>query len=303
MADFSDATGLLGKESALMEQIKQAVDRAKAGATSERLHPMATPGENIDPPSPMLSPLGPMHEAEPSINRADVASNRTAVALDWSHLERHRIVSHNVTDPRAKTFHMLRTQLLQAMDQKKWQFLAVTSPTPGCGKTVTAINLALSIARQPGRSALLIDMDLQRPAVAKYLGIKCRQGLHGVLEGRTRMVDAVVRAHADCELMVLPAEAATLRSSELLASRTMDVMLQDIRRTFRSQTVIFDMPPLLSGDDVLATLPRIDCVLLVTAVGVSTLHEIKECNRHLQSAEVVRVVLNKAQEPTARYYY
>jgi Mrp family chromosome partitioning ATPase len=198
---------------------------------------------------------------------------------------------------------MLRTQLLQAMDQKKWQFLAVTSPTPGCGKTVTAINLALSIARQPGRSALLIDMDLQRPAVAKYLGIKCRQGLHGVLEGRTRMVDAVVRANADCELMVLPAEAATLRSSELLASRTMDVMLQDIRRTFKSQTVIFDMPPLLSGDDVLATLPRIDCVLLVTAVGVSTLHEIKECNRHLQSAEVVRVVLNKAQEPTARYYY
>jgi len=116
------------------------------------------------------------------------------------------------------------------------------------------------------------------------------------------MVDAVVRAHADCELMVLPAEAATLRSSELLASRAMDVMLQDIRRTFKSQTVIFDMPPLLSGDDVLATLPRIDCVLLVTAVGVSTLHEIKECNRHLQSAEVVRVVLNKAQEPTARYY-
>jgi Mrp family chromosome partitioning ATPase len=94
-----------------------------------------------------------------------------------------------------------------------------------------------------------------------------------------------------------------LRSSELLASRAMDVMLQDIRRTFKSQTVIFDMPPLLSGDDVLATLPRIDCVLLVTAVGVSTVHEIKECNRHLQSSEVIRVVLNKAQEPTARYYY
>ena len=120
---------------------------------------------------------------------------------------------------------------------------------------------------------------------------------------RTPMMEAIVRTRAECELMVLPAEAATLRSSELLASRTMDVMLQDIRRNFKSQTVIFDMPPLLSGDDVLATLPRIDCVLLVTAVGVSTVHEIKECNRHLQSSEVIRVVLNKAQEPTARYYY
>ena len=78
---------------------------------------------------------------------------------------------------------MLRTQVLQAMDQKNWQFLAITSPTAGCGKTVTAINLALSIARQPERSALLVDMDLQRPAVANYLGIKCRHGVRSILEG------------------------------------------------------------------------------------------------------------------------
>ena len=253
-----------------MEKIKQAVDLAKASVSSERLSPMATPAGYVDARGPLLSPLRPPHEPEPVTTRADAISRHNEIALDWSHLEQHRIVAHNVTDPRAKTFHMLRTQVLQAMDQKKWQFLAVTSPTPGCGKTVTATNLALSIARQPGRSALLIDMDLQRPAVAKYLGIKCRHGLQGVLEGRTRMAEAIVRTRAECELMVLPAEAATLRSSELLASRTMDVMLQDIRRNFKSQTVIFDMPPLLSGDDVLATLPRIDCVLLVTAVGVST---------------------------------
>ena len=73
-------------------------------------------------------------------------------------------------------------------------------------------------------------------------------------------------------------------------------MLQDIKRNFRPQTVIFDMPPLLQGDEVLATLPKIDAVLLVTAVGVSTLHEIKECNRHLQATEVIRVILNKSHE-------
>ena len=175
-----------------MEKIKQAVDLAKASVSSERLNPMATPsGIQRCAGAAAVATQAPA-EPEPVTTRADAISRHNEIALDWSHLEQHRIVAHNVTDPRAKTFHMLRTQVLQAMDQKKWQFLAVTSPTPGCGKTVTATNLALSIARQPGRSALLIDMDLQRPAVAKYLGIKCRHGLQGVLEGRTPMAEAIV---------------------------------------------------------------------------------------------------------------
>jgi predicted GTPase len=54
---------------------------------------------------------------------------------------------------------------------------------------------------------------------------------------------------------------------------------------------------------VIAIVPQVDCVLLVTAVGTSTVAEIKQCNRHLQSSEVVRVVVNKVEEPSAKYYY
>jgi protein-tyrosine kinase len=279
-----------------MEQIKQAVERAKAGVTGERLQPVTTPA----------GIRGGMHPPDARTQAPETGSGKryNTVVLHSSELERHRIVAHDAADPRSKAFDMLRTQVLQAMDQKNWQFLAITSPTEGCGKTVTAINLALSIARQPERSALLIDMDLQRPAVANYLGIKCRNGVQGILEGRTTLADAMVRAQADnCELMVLPAEAPTVHSSELISSRNMHTMLRDIKQTFRSQTVIFDMPPLLQGDEVLATLPKIDCALLVTAIGVSTLHEIKECNRHLQGTEVIRMVLNKSSATVKRHYY
>jgi len=279
-----------------MEQIKQAVERAKAGVTGERLQPLTTPA----------GIRGGMHPPDARTQTPETGSGKryNKVVLHSSELERHRIVAHDAADPRSKAFDMLRTQVLQAMDQKNWQFLAITSPTEGCGKTVTAINLALSIARQPERSALLIDMDLQRPAVANYLGIKCRNGVQGILEGRTTLADAMVRAQADnCELMVLPAEAPTVHSSELISSRNMHTMLRDIKQTFRSQTVIFDMPPLLQGDEVLATLPKIDCALLVTAIGVSTLHEIKECNRHLQGTEVIRMVLNKSSATVKRHYY
>jgi Mrp family chromosome partitioning ATPase len=285
-----------------MEQIKQAIERVKASATDERLHPMAAPQAPMAPPqAPMVAPQSPTQE--PITSQAG-APRFKEVKLDGRQLEQHRIVAHSAADPRSKSFDMLRTQVLQAMDQKNWQFLAITSPTADCGKTVTAINLALSIARQPERSALLVDLDLQRPTVANYLGIKCQQGLCGILEGRTTLADAMIRTHVNsCELMVLPTEASTVHSSELISSRAMNTMLQDIRRVFKSRTVIFDMPPILQGDEVLALLPRIDCVLLVTAAGISTQHQIIECNKHLQSAEVVRLVLNKAHEPAGGGYY
>jgi len=285
-----------------MEKIRQAVERAKASATEEPLRPITAPH------GPMASPQAPPQSAtqksKPIASPTGLAPRFKDVELNRQRLEQRRIVAHNAADPRSKAFDMLRTQVLQSMDQKNWKFLAVISPTAGCGKTVTAINLAFSIARQPERSALLIDMDLPKPTVANYLGIKCQQGVRGILEGRTTLAAAIIRAHIDnCELMVLPTEGLTVHSSELIASRNMDSMLQDIKQFFRSQTVVFDMPPLLVGDEVLATLPRIDGVLLVTAVGVSTVHEIEECNKHLQATEVIRLVLNKAHEPAAKYYY
>ena len=70
-----------------------------------------------------------------------------------------------------------------------------------------------------------------------------------------------------------------------------------------SHTVILDMPPMLVSDEVITLLPRIDCVLLVAAVGTTTPAEIAECNRHLQAAEVVRLVVNKVPGTGNRYYY
>ena len=198
---------------------------------------------------------------------------------------------------------MLRTQVLQSMDLKGWKTLAVTSPTPACGKTLTALNLALSIARQPERSVLLVDLDFRKPHVATSLGLKCDEGVLSVLEGRMTLSDAIVAARVDnLQFMVLPT-AATISSSELMSSHAMTAMLDDIEREYQSRMTILDLPPILTGDDVIALLPQVDCVLLVAAVGTSTVAEIEECRRHLQSAQVVRVVLNKVPEAGTNYYH
>src|SRR5689334_4799976 len=237
------------------------------------------------------------------LGAGSVLSQIRAVSLNAARLESRRIISYDVADQRSKSFDVLRTQVLQEMDRKHWQVLAVTSPTAGCGKTLTAVNLAMSIARQPERAALLVDMDLRKPQVARRLGISCENGLVGVLEGHSSLPAAMVRAQIGRhEVLVLPAETMPTDSSEWMASRAMREVLATIKRDFRPWTVILDLPPMLMGDDVLAVLPIVDCALLVTAVGTTTVAEVEECNRFLQSTNVVRVVVNKVPDWNSRYY-
>jgi len=225
------------------------------------------------------------------------------VVLNSTHLESNRIIAHDIVDPRSKSFDMLRTQVLQSMAMKSWQVLGITSPTAGCGKSLISVNLALSVARQPGRSVLLIDMDLQKPQVAKSLGLNCKRGLISVLEGRTSLRSAMTQVQINDEkLLVLPCETPNINSSEWMTSPSMAALWQEIKRDFRGWTVILDLPPMLLSDDVISILPQIDCVMFVATVGISTIREIKECTRHLESASIVRVVLNKSTDAITSYY-
>jgi protein-tyrosine kinase len=244
----------------------------------------------------------------PELLRADpVDPNIRDIRLDAAHLEQSRIVAHATAKEHGRYYDMLRTQVLQEMDKKSWQFLAVTSPTPACGKTVTACNLAMSIARLPERSVLLVDLDLGKPTVASYLGIENSRGVMDLLEARAPISSVVNQVSiGPTNFMVLPGTRPSSSSSEWMASQTMGTLLQTIKREFRSRIVIFDLPPMLLGDDVISILPRMDATLLVAGVGSTSVSDIKECNKHLQRSPVIRVVVNKATEAAPDnygYYY
>lgn len=268
-----------------MDSIKQAVELARAAEAVHR--PGALSGSALAAEGPL------QRSAESPFNE---------VRLRADHLEANRIVAHGTSGQNGRYYDMLRTQVLQEMDKKSWQFLAVTSPTAGCGKTVTACNLALSISRLPERSVLLVDLDLRRPAVGNYLGISGTGGVLDVLEGRAPLSSSVVQASVGPNnILVLPGGVSS-NSSEWMASQTMGAMLQTIKRDFRSRIVIFDLPPMLLGDDVISILPRIDAALLIAGIGTTTVSDIKECQRHLQRTPVVRVVVNKSTETVGSYY-
>jgi protein-tyrosine kinase len=276
-----------------MENIRQAIERAKGS------RPASSEAQEFNGPAIMQPHVRPDLIA-PTAPRQYAGRE---VALSGAHLESKRVIAHDIADPRSKSFDMLRTQVLQAMEIKSWQTVGVTSPTAGCGKTVVSTNLALSIARQQTRPVLLVDLDLQKPQVANYLGLNSKHGILSVLEGRTDLPGAIIETSIKNQrLSVLPCETSTLNSSEWMASKPMEAIMQQIKRDFNDCIVIVDLPPVLTGDDVITVLPRLDCVLFVAAIGTTTISEIKESNKHLELASIVRFVLNKSSEMPATYY-
>lgn len=271
-----------------MDSIKQAVELARAAESTQRRD------------------AGGLIGFSEGARQGAPDTQMTDVRLNAAHLEASRIVAHGSSSQHGRYYDMLRTQVLQEMDKKSWQFLAVTSPTAGCGKTVTACNLAMSIARLPERSVLLVDLDLRKPMVANYLGLGSRGGVLSVLEGRSTVSSAILQASiGPNSFLVLPGSESCAGSSEWMASQIMATVLQTIKKDFRSRVVIFDLPPMLLGDDVISILPRMDAALLIAGVGSTSVSDIKECQKHLQRTPVVRVVVNKATETAGSYdsYY
>src|SRR5207237_1652678 len=123
------------------------------------------------------------------------------------------------------------------------------------------------------------------------------------LKGEGNRASVVVEASIwRSKLLVLPGEVCKSGAAEWMASQTMATLLQTIKREFRSRIVIFDMPPMLVGDDVISVLPQMEAVLLVAGIGNTSVSDIKECHKHLKTTPVVRVVVNRVTESTGAYY-
>lgn len=233
----------------------------------------------------------------------DVSYTSTRIAeMDSAHLERNRIIAFNKNDHASWAIDSIRTQVLQAMEENGWRTIAVVSPTPESGKSVISINLAISIAQQSQWSAMLVDFDLRRPRVGSYLGLKMDKSLNDYLEGVADIPDILVNPQLP-RLVILPTAHSVKKSSETLSSKKIEGLINELRNKYTSRIVIFDLPPVLTSDDVIAVLPKIDCALLVIGNGMSSKSDIEETMHLMGSTNIVGVVLNKAEVQTNNYYY
>jgi protein-tyrosine kinase len=279
-----------------MERIKEALDKAKSLRSGQGLQPPQARQPTIAWGN--ASKLPHIDDELASI----VYSRSQVVGLDPEHLEHNRIVAQNKNDTTSWVFDSLRTQVLQQMEERHWRTMAIISPTAAAGKSVVAINLAISIAQQPQKTAMLVDFDLRKPSVAQYLGIKQQKSINDYLAGDAELAEIIVNPGIP-HLTVILTNKPVNKSSETLSSKGMQRLIVELKERYDSRIVIFDLPPILNVDDALVVLPQVDCVLLVLGDGLHTESEISNTMRLLGKSNILGVVINRAEAEPSTYYY
>lgn len=194
----------------------------------------------------------------------------------------------------AASFDVLRTKTLQTMRANGWKRLAITSPTPGCGKSTITLNLAFSLARQPEIKTIVAELDLRRPSLAGILNLTPEAGFSDVLQGHVEFAHQALRYGQNLAISANP--AAVHNPAELLQSASIGPRLSEIEAQMTPDLMIFDMPPMLVSDDMMGFARHVDCVLVVAAAEATTLREIDFCERELAGqTNVMGVVLNKCR--------
>jgi Mrp family chromosome partitioning ATPase len=217
-------------------------------------------------------------------------------------MEHNRVLPGAAGVAASRAYKILRTRVLRVMSANNWQTLAVTGTTAGEGKTLAAINLALALAENFNTPVILVDLDLQRPKVASYLGMTYSRGLSDYLS-EAATLDEIVYDIGVPRCAVIPNRAAALASSELLRSPRMLELLRALKSESPRRIVMFDMPPLLASDDVLAIAPHVDSFLLVVSQGWTARRSLANVREALSELNVLGIVLNRSTEHNESRYY
>ena len=226
------------------------------------------------------------------------------------HSEQNRKVDTSIfTDPTsnlADAYRSLRTGILLSSVDKTPKVLLVTSPVPSEGKTTTASNLAITMARM-GERVLLIDADLRRSGLHRVFGFDNTSGLTEIITGQSALEDNLHTLTDVENLRILTAGVHPPNPAELLVSNKMKDLLDSVRNDY--DRIVLDSPPLLTVSDPLSLSSFVDGVVMVVWGGDTSRDIVIEASRALASvnANLIGVLLNKTLSGTsggyAHYYY
>jgi capsular exopolysaccharide synthesis family protein len=200
-------------------------------------------------------------------------------------------------------YGMLRTRILHRARSKGWQTIGVTSAAPKDGKSLTTVNLALSVAREANNVVVLLDLDMRNPSVCRTLGITPRVELRDYFEQRVETPDELFMDIGVQNLVIAGNVTATQNSAELLASTRLEELLDHIRNATTNPLILIDLPPVLSPDDALVVAPRIDAIVMVASEGITPRADLQRASELLSDFPVAGVVLNRSTAASQMYGY
>ena len=229
-------------------------------------------------------------------------------------LDRGRLASFGISIPssaRSRTveeFRLVKRNLMAGSsqgdlmgDRQSGRLIMVTSARPGEGKTFSALNLALAFASERDVKALLVDVDTQHPGLPKILGIPADNGIVDVLTGTLELSEVLIQTNIP-NLMILPAGRGGPHVPELLSSRGMNVLLEELTNRLGDRFIIIDTPPCMASSDAAALAPLVGQIVFIVEAHSTQQAEIEAALTMLGACPRISLLLNKSDTLASEHF-
>jgi protein-tyrosine kinase len=259
------------------------VARPRLAADPSAQGPRQPDGAAVEPPHAQVPGRSAAYEATPRL---------------MTQLDPHLVAALAPTSLAAEQYRSLRTRIKRSESGRALRTVAVTSPNKGDGKSLTAANLALTMAQEFQQRVLLLDCDLRRPSVHQLFGLSETPGLGDVLMNAAELEQALVLL-PEHHLTVLPAGLPLSNPAELLGSAAMRRVLDTLRNRF--DRILIDVPPVAPLADLHVLAPMVDALLMIVRAGVTPKPAIERALAGLDRNKVLGLVFNESCGPSDNY--
>ncbi len=289
-----------------MSKILKALEKAQKETTEHvtgegSLEGGAVRGPVVAVPEPGPSPAraAPGMPSEPAPARAGDGGSEGRSTLSLAAVDPYIEVLHRPMSMVSEQYRSLRNRLERTSAQGGQRVIALTSAVKGEGKTLTAVNLALTLGQDPDRRVLLVDADLRRPRVHQVLGLEQSPGLADLLHGRETPDRLARPVHGGLD--VVPAGTPGGHPGELLAGDELRRAVAEWRR--RYDFVLLDTPPVHPIADVAFLADAVDGYVVVVRARKTSREQLEQLEEHLPLEKIVGSVLNRAEDAAGGYGY
>ena len=195
--------------------------------------------------------------------------------------------------PVAEEYRKLKSRIIQLTKKGNANTFMVTSSISGEGKSVTSLNLAMSLAHEHECPVLLVDADLRKPSLCRYLGMKPEVGLADCLMDDMPFDDGLIKTGIG-DLSLLPAGKRVINPVELFSSDKMKDLVDQLKVRYAGGFVVFDTTPVLpfAEASILGTL--VDGVVFIVREGGAPLLSVAESLESLNKTNILGLVFNSA---------
>jgi capsular exopolysaccharide synthesis family protein len=202
--------------------------------------------------------------------------------------------------PISEQYRLIRNNLYFSSVDKEIKTIVVTSPEPSDGKSTTSANLSIVLSQQ-GKQVLLIDADLRKPTVHFAFNVSNLDGLTSVLAKEISLEEAIIKSYIP-NLDILPSGPIPPNPSELLGSKSMEMVMEDLRESY--DYIVFDTPPILAVSDSQVMANKCDGVIMVVASGKTKRDRALKAKDLLEKANssLLGVIVNGVESKHSNYY-